>query len=405
MPVMSRKGCLKTPMPSPSLDGVQKKKCVVFHAGEEEVHFADEWDRTPAEPSPRLSYSDMLEFNAIQRSLYHANQPCDPFTGKAATQYLSAVPVGLLPLLPEGSGSNPLPPSPLSSSSPSAETFRMPSAERPLLRPTPKVWHPSDLSHLPRSAAPPRAKPKFSFVPLLDTPPNSTATTPTSSTPTSRNMSPVAAPASPSTNPEYFSLPPPKMAQESYFDRLPAAVKALRLEAVPSPGLCPPSPLSLSRATTPTPDQEVLRDSTPMRRKRNIIVVNDMEIELDDDEEEEEEPSTALSTGTQAIPIPSKAAPLSVNTTPTLSSSASSVSSHSTTASRFWSYESDHSQGGLNSPLTSPISSYQSSPLCSPSTSPKLSSSPPFRQCSSVKAAGRALRPSSKSSPVLVPSA
>jgi len=57
-----RKSCLKcpSPMPSPALsDGgssQHKRKNVVFNCEEEEVFTADDWDRTPSEPSLKLSY-------------------------------------------------------------------------------------------------------------------------------------------------------------------------------------------------------------------------------------------------------------------------------------------------------------------------------------------------------------
>ncbi|KAG7100117.1 hypothetical protein E1B28_001897 [Marasmius oreades] len=68
----------------------------------ENVYPVDDWDRTPMEPvRTPLSYKDILELKAIQRTLPHAQQLPDPFTGKPANQYLSNVPIGLLPLLPD----------------------------------------------------------------------------------------------------------------------------------------------------------------------------------------------------------------------------------------------------------------------------------------------------------------
>lgn len=55
--VPARKGCLKSPIPSPGLEGALLRKCVAF--GEEvteEIHFADVWDRTPMEPARKLTY-------------------------------------------------------------------------------------------------------------------------------------------------------------------------------------------------------------------------------------------------------------------------------------------------------------------------------------------------------------
>ncbi|KAF9258273.1 hypothetical protein L218DRAFT_841854, partial [Marasmius fiardii PR-910] len=56
----------------------------------EEVFPADDWDRTATEPARTpLSYKDILELKAIQRTLPHAQQLPDPFTGKPGNQYLS----------------------------------------------------------------------------------------------------------------------------------------------------------------------------------------------------------------------------------------------------------------------------------------------------------------------------
>ncbi|KAF9525937.1 hypothetical protein CPB83DRAFT_746222, partial [Crepidotus variabilis] len=98
------KGCLKlksrSPSPGHTDEGLHCRKCVAFGIQiTEEVHFADEWDRTPTEPTRKLTYQDLLELKEIQRSLPHADQPGDPLTGKPAKHYLSAVPIGLLPLL------------------------------------------------------------------------------------------------------------------------------------------------------------------------------------------------------------------------------------------------------------------------------------------------------------------
>lgn len=51
------KPCLKTPLPSPGLETTPRRKNVDF--GEEileEVYYADIWDRTPMEPSRKLTY-------------------------------------------------------------------------------------------------------------------------------------------------------------------------------------------------------------------------------------------------------------------------------------------------------------------------------------------------------------
>ncbi|KAJ6580825.1 hypothetical protein B0H19DRAFT_845982, partial [Mycena capillaripes] len=109
------KSCLKaSSLPgSPDL-GSQCRKCVAFNAeGSEEVHFADEWDRTPTEPATRLSYQELLELKEIQQSLPHAPQPPDSL--RPAKQLLSMVPIGLLPLVTAETTTSPvLPPPPQS---------------------------------------------------------------------------------------------------------------------------------------------------------------------------------------------------------------------------------------------------------------------------------------------------
>ncbi|KAJ8085140.1 hypothetical protein PM082_003924 [Marasmius tenuissimus] len=92
------------------------KKCVSWcsqdHKGTgylEEEFTADSWDRTATEPTRTpLSYKDILELKAIQRSLPCAQQLPDPFTGKPVNQYLSTVPIALLPLLPDSAPHTPL---------------------------------------------------------------------------------------------------------------------------------------------------------------------------------------------------------------------------------------------------------------------------------------------------------
>ncbi|KAJ7777137.1 hypothetical protein B0H16DRAFT_1226493, partial [Mycena metata] len=91
-----------------------RRKCVVFNAeGTEEVHWADEWDRTPTEPATKLSYQELLELKEIQQSLPHAAQPADLRPGK---QLLSTVPIALLPLAAAEASSPPLSPPPQSPS-------------------------------------------------------------------------------------------------------------------------------------------------------------------------------------------------------------------------------------------------------------------------------------------------
>ncbi|KAJ7663942.1 hypothetical protein DFH06DRAFT_925378, partial [Mycena polygramma] len=118
------KSCLKTPSlpssPDLSAQAPCLRKCVAFNAeGSEEVHWADEWDRTPTEPAKRLSYQELLELKEIQQSLPHAPQPADAHSLRPAKQLLSMVPIGLLPLGP-AEPTSPVSPPP---QSPPPETY------------------------------------------------------------------------------------------------------------------------------------------------------------------------------------------------------------------------------------------------------------------------------------------
>ncbi|KAI0027566.1 hypothetical protein K488DRAFT_90724, partial [Vararia minispora EC-137] len=67
-----------------------------------QIWAADEWDRTPTDVTPKLTYKDMLELKEIQNSLPRAEQPRDPLCppNRQPSQTLRKVPLGLLPLLP-----------------------------------------------------------------------------------------------------------------------------------------------------------------------------------------------------------------------------------------------------------------------------------------------------------------
>ncbi|KAJ8509506.1 hypothetical protein ONZ45_g8333 [Pleurotus djamor] len=194
-------------------------------------------------------YRDMLELKEIQRSLPIANQPFDPFTHKPAAQYLTTVPINLLPLLPEtspspsptcaGSATSSSSPSPASSlphspallpsplpadgSSPlrgpgSGSTPQLPSEQHFAVRPGrlfPRGISSRSTSPSPansrsnsRSSSPnrntlavPQAKPPMCVLPLAD------ASTPTSSSPSSPLLSPtsVAIPKPPPSLPTHLS--------------------------------------------------------------------------------------------------------------------------------------------------------------------------------------------------------
>ncbi|KAJ7863161.1 hypothetical protein B0H13DRAFT_1458283, partial [Mycena leptocephala] len=104
------KSCLKGSSLPGSPDPGHCRKCVAFNEGSEEVHWADEWDRTPTEPAKRLSYQELLELKEIQQSLPHAPQPGDAL--RPGKQLLSMVPIGLLPLVAPETSTSPVSPLP-----------------------------------------------------------------------------------------------------------------------------------------------------------------------------------------------------------------------------------------------------------------------------------------------------
>lgn len=311
------------------------------------------------------SSRDLLELKEIQRSLPRANQPCDLITGRPGRHYLSAVPIGLLPLLAESDDSaqssqnSSVAPSPVTSPRSSSPTF--PSTQHytgpPSItsepstlvspwainfrrQPPPPPRIPASaykggahLAHLLPSRGPTerQQKPRFAFLPLLDTPPSSGNNSPYPSNPPTRTPSPQPSeqdgdltsdtdhsldPPTPSlTNasldssphsrasscspePPFFQLPPPKAAgimkrspligaHDSYFppqdehaplSHLPlhGPTNGIRLHALQSPSLLPPSPLAL--------EVPIVAPKPRPAKKRNFILVNDIEIELDDDD-------------------------------------------------------------------------------------------------------------------------
>ncbi|KAI5830190.1 hypothetical protein K523DRAFT_337103 [Schizophyllum commune Tattone D] len=290
------KSCLKlpTPLPSPTPSGRSTpKKCVAFcEDSDVEVHDADDWDRTPMQPSKKLSYQEIIELKEITRGLPLADQPSCFVTGRPSQRRLSAVPITLLPLLPE---SNMTP----ASTYPPVDTSHTPSI--PLSPPT----------------SPQRAQHKsFSFIPLLDaakpdtthsTPPHSPALSALSDfdmdppTPALTNASLESSPRSfpPSSPPEaspFILLPP---SRRRFSGGSCADVPSLNLEddVVPdAPEYIkdPRSrPLLFAGTSESHAHQPADAPSKPKPRRKKVMYINDMEIELDDsDEEEEDEPPT-----------------------------------------------------------------------------------------------------------------
>ncbi|KZV63742.1 hypothetical protein PENSPDRAFT_691354 [Peniophora sp. CONT] len=171
MPSMAFKSCLKNspsstpprsrpPTPPTAAPGLTRK-CVSFCAedGPSSIWAADEWDRTPADVTAKLSYKDMLELKAIQNSLPRAEQPGrDPYCsdGRQRVQVLRTVPLGLLPLLPaehSASTDSPSTASPVSTPPTSARASRSPSPLRPASPPRTSFasYPPRPSAHSPNS--------------------------------------------------------------------------------------------------------------------------------------------------------------------------------------------------------------------------------------------------------------
>ncbi|KAL1748188.1 hypothetical protein HDZ31DRAFT_30269 [Schizophyllum fasciatum] len=286
------KSCLKlpTPLPSPTPSGRSTpKKCVAFCEDSDfEVHDADDWDRTPMQPSKKLSYQEIIELKEITRGLPLADQPSCFVTGRPSQRRLSAVPITLLPLLPD---SNTTP----ASSYPPVDTSHTPSI--PLSPPT----------------SPQRANYKsFSFIPLLDaakpdtthaTPPLSPALSALSDldmdppTPALTNASLESSPRSfpPSSPPEaspFILLPP---SRRRFSGGSCADVPSLNLEddVVPdAPEYTKGSrsrPLLFAGTSESHVHQPTDAQLKPRPRRKKVMYINDMEIELDDSDEEEAE--------------------------------------------------------------------------------------------------------------------
>lgn len=275
------KGCLRlSSLPSRPHLGCDKRKCVAFcPEGSEEVHLADEWDRTPA-AAQKLSYEDLLELKEIQNSLPFAPQTPDPLCPHRYTEYLTKVPLGLVPLVPEtykcSSGN--------SSSNQSSSTASLTSPPS-----TPSTFPPFPWQSVQPTRPPnQRPMPQFSFLPLLETPPPPIYRSPSPSPPSSPRTfaefeaslengydnvlhhatpqptvtsAPLDSPSPPEPD-SLFRLPPrvispstehsPDNQDKSYFPPFPRSPDPnsgpkdpLVVQAPPSPVLVAPPPLSL----------------------------------------------------------------------------------------------------------------------------------------------------------------
>ncbi|KAI6108794.1 hypothetical protein EDD16DRAFT_60829 [Pisolithus croceorrhizus] len=189
------KSCLKispshsgtsTPLNDDDASPPPIKKHVAFcEEGTEEVHEADEWDRTPAEIQ-RLTYGDILKLKMLLRELPRAEQPADALSSKPfANVFLTKVPIPLLPLNPTTISSNGHIPSPSCTSPNAISPPTTPRLARDVNVPPPTtVLTPHNIPVPPppvstqstytsapssflKSNLPPRKR-TFSFVPLLD---------------------------------------------------------------------------------------------------------------------------------------------------------------------------------------------------------------------------------------------
>jgi hypothetical protein len=280
-----------------------------------------------------------MELKEIQRSLPLANQLPDPILGRPGRQYLSTVPIGLLPLLPQADPAvatqAPLQTTPHVSPTNynlgltslllqrriTSRPRSPPSNHRQLLPSNEKISNP--MAQRPR--------PNFAFLPLLDTP-TSSDTNPLPSNSSSRSASPdlpsdtdqsldpptpsltnasldsspMSRASSGSPEPSFLQLPPRHLScgvdryynhrfgpRDSYFPDMDDD----HSEHVVShrPGI-ESSNFHSEKSTHSCDDARPVKPAELPKptRKRNVIFVNDVEIELDDDEEE----SPALAPGT-----------------------------------------------------------------------------------------------------------
>ncbi|THH15746.1 hypothetical protein EW146_g4788 [Bondarzewia mesenterica] len=250
------KGCLKhchSLPPSPpslipadalSISGRAHRKCVAFCARNcNQVFVADEWDRSPAEMTPRLSYEDMLELKQIQLALPRATQPPDPELPSdrpATPQYLSRVPLGLLPLLPQSASLTPQSSSPQSS----------PTTNPPAKFSTSPV-------QLGRPATQYLSRVPLGLVPLLPQSASSLESTPHSPPSSTSELQSPPAPVSPSTF-------PPSLAE--------IAIATAHPPSPPKtpPGSSPSSEEDSSLAPSPS-TSSVTSPQSPFSRKFHIL--------------------------------------------------------------------------------------------------------------------------------------
>ncbi|KAI1796744.1 hypothetical protein LXA43DRAFT_1089827 [Ganoderma leucocontextum] len=265
----------------------------------EEIFWADEWDRTPAAVTPKLSYQDILELKQLRinlpcspppppprppftTSLSSASKPPFPLSrfanavshtpskwkNRSAPQradvdpailpYLDAVPIRLLPLLPQPPTESELSPSdppephpqtPTPTASPEARPTIKPPSELPELRIVePAIPLPvQPITARPSSRSPPKVKkPTFSFLPLLpveDPPIPSAPVVQSAPTPPRRKFNMTFLPVNSLPDPDPSSVSP-----HSYVDRSLGSQSESALLPSQTTFVSGPDPLSLPDA-------------------------------------------------------------------------------------------------------------------------------------------------------------
>ncbi|KAG6896397.1 hypothetical protein C0992_008546 [Termitomyces sp. T32_za158] len=205
---------------------------------------------------------DLLELKEIQRSLPRAQQLPDPISGKPPSYLLDHVPIGLLPLLPAPS------PARKSPAHPPTTCPALPPAPRPRQPPAPSTaWVPPHMQHLVPTRAPPQPhRPAFAFLPLLD----------------ARTRSP-----SPDHDADADHDPPTPSLTNASLDSSPLSRASDSDSSSPEPpflALEPPTTAWHPFPSTPKPRPP---PRAPPPRRRNVMILNGIEVPIDDDDYDE----------------------------------------------------------------------------------------------------------------------
>ncbi|KAG6876252.1 hypothetical protein C0993_004679 [Termitomyces sp. T159_Od127] len=258
-----------------------------------------------------MGWDDLLELKEIQRSLPRAQQLPDPVSGKPPSYILDHVPIGLLPLLPAPAPRAPQPAPPPA-----------PAWPFPPLRPRPPqpaapstAWVPAHMQHLlPRHAPPQPSKPAFAFLPLLEPPcpPRSPSPPPDSDTdPHSDASSSHDPPTPPLTNASLESSPLSRASSDSDSEPAYLSLDPWHEPASPTTAWHPFPDRSTPKRCPPPPLSQGCR-----ARRKNVMILNGIEISLDDDDEAEDghnadddESTPSPTSHAMPVPIPHPASP------------------------------------------------------------------------------------------------